>query len=136
MKLFFTISFLVFMSSFSHAQTKKRIDSLAQILELSREQKETLIEINGYYLNDMDGIKDRADTGYNPPRHIQYQHVYTLIRRLKALEKLLTPEQYKKIREIDFDIYPFKEWLAAFYKRNKLPTIEAAVAKREMQLIP
>ena len=43
-------------------------DILKEGLALTREQKSNLQKIDEAYLQDMEGIKDRADTGYNPPR--------------------------------------------------------------------
>ena len=43
------------------------MNKLARELALSSEQKYQILEIDKSYLNDMNGIKDRAGTGYNPP---------------------------------------------------------------------
>lgn len=110
-----------------------KMNTLAKELGLSSEQKFQVLEIDKSYLDDMNGIKDRAETGYNPPKHIQHQHAYTLLRHIIALEKVLSAEQFKKIQEMRYDIYLYKDWLTAFYKKNKLPTVEQAVEKRMRQ---
>ena len=108
-------------------------DILKEGLALTREQKSNLQKIDEAYLQDMEGIKDRADTGYNPPKHIQHQHAHILLRRFRDIKKVISTEQYEILRRLRFDIYEHKDWLVAFYKKNKLPTIEQAVAKRETQ---
>jgi hypothetical protein len=113
------------------AQLRRNIDSIKKELQLTNGQVMEIIEIDTAYLKDMEGIRDRADTGYNPPKHIQYQHKYTLLRRFRAYKELLTPEQYVKIRALRFDIYRYSNWLADFYKKNNLPPIGEALAKLE-----
>lgn len=111
-------------------ELNRQMNTLARELGLSSEQKFQVLEIDKSYLNDMNGIKGRAETGYNPPKHIQHQHAHTIMRHMKALKEVLNAEQFKKIQEMRYDIYPYKDWLTAFYKKNKLPTLQQAVEKR------
>ena len=101
--------------------------------KLNSTQVREMAEIDTSYLRDMFGIRERAETGYNEPKHIHYQHKYTIMGRLKALRKILTPEQYQHIIQTRYDISPDREWLAAFYKKNKLMPIEQVVKKLEEQ---
>lgn len=133
---FFCFVFFFIIAHISIAQPKAGSDSISVLLKLSHEQTLELVEIDKETLNDMHGMKERAVSGYNPPADIQYQHKFIIIRRLQALEKVLTTEQYQKIIKLRFDISPDSKWFASFYKTHKLPTIEQAVAKKQQQLQP
>lgn len=130
MKILLIIAYIIF-GFCSSAQVSDFKDSLYVELGLTRDQRSKINKINDSYLKDMEGIKDRADTGYNPPKHVQYQHAHCLRRRFRDMKNVTTPEQYEKLRSLRFDIYQHADWLVNFYKKNKLPSIEQAVAVLE-----
>lgn len=141
MKLF-VLSFFALVSSFAVAQEDTYTlsvlysNNLAINPPLTQKQKMELKKIDLAYLKEADGKRHRAETGYNDPKHIQYQHVMNVLRRFEAMKQILSEEQYLQIRNAQFDIYPHREWMQDFYRKNKLPTIEEAVRKKEEQLTP
>lgn len=125
---------LISLSLFSvgNAQLRYELEALRKETGITSQQVLKLMQIDTVYLQEMENMKEEAETRYNPPHAIQLQHKYSLLRRLNGYKSILDEEQYSKIKKLRFDIYPYKEWMASFYKKNKLTTIEDAVEK-EMQ---
>lgn len=113
------------------AQIKEQLIQLQQAVGLSSHQIMKLVQIDSLYVQEMQNTKQDAETRYNSPGNIQLQHKYRLLRRLRSYEAILTTEQYNKIKTLRFDIYEHKKWMAEFYNKNKLPSIEEAVAKEQ-----
>jgi hypothetical protein len=126
------VGLFVFLSCGIRAQIKEQLIQLRQELSFSSHQIIKLVQLDTMYLQEMENRKEEAETNYNPPRGIQLQHKYCLLRRLRGYQEILTEEQFSKMKKLRFDIYPYKEWMATFYKKNKLSTIEEVVEK-EMQ---
>ena len=126
-----SLAFFLLIFDTSKAQLRLGVDSIKKELQLTNEQVMKIVQIDSAYVLDMEGMKSRAETGYNPPKDIQYQHKFILLRRFKAYKELLNADQYEKMRILRFDIYRNSKWLADFYKKSKLPTIEEALAKLE-----
>ena len=108
---------------------------LAQELKLSHEQRARVLQIELQYQKDMYGLKEQAENGFYSPGRVQFHHTSCLVRRLKAFVEILNPEQYTRIIEEHFDVYPERAWLATFYRNHKLPSIERAVFKKLSQLL-
>lgn len=123
----------VYLSFGMRAQIKEQLIQLKQELNLTSNQIIKLVQFDTVYLQEMQNRKEEAETAYNPPHAIQLQHKYSLLRRLRGYKSILDEEQYIKMKKLRFDIYPYKEWMAAFYKKNKLPPIKEAIA-RELEL--
>lgn len=133
MKHLFVLGVLLFLSMHLQAQLHAA-EPFAETLHITAQQKAQVKKADDTYLHEMSTMRHRAATGYNAPKHIQLQHVFSLIRRLELLEQILTPEQFAHLQQHYFDIAPDKNWLAAFYKKHGLLPIEAAVAKKQQQL--
>ena len=114
---------LIFVFLLSSTGIWSQSDSL-RAAKLTSGQIQQMAAIDTEYLHDMAGIRERAETNYNEPKHIHLQHKYSLLRRLRAFRKILSPEQYEQVVKAKFDIAPDKDWLATFYKKNKLVPIE------------
>lgn len=133
MKVFITLTALC-LFSVCNAQLRYELEALRKETGITSQQVLKLMQIDTVYLQEMENKKEEAETGYNPPHAIQLQHTYSLLRRLKGYRNVLTEEQYSKMKKLRFDIYPYKEWMDAFYKKNKRPPIKEAIAsKLELQ---
>lgn len=118
----------------TEVDTRQYYQKLAADLGITHDQKVKVQIIDKEYLADMNGTREYVETNYNEPKHIQYQHTMTLLRRFSALKAILQPEEYLELRRLYYDPYSERDWLHQFYKRSGLPTIEEAVKKKEKQL--